>query len=86
MYFVLIFRLWVYFQIEEVVARLTRPTIASQGVMGTSEREMVKSQATNHPKYLGLKEVTIISLLFVGGLFKLIFFFFFCKLKVKQPC
>ncbi|GFR79366.1 hypothetical protein ElyMa_002286900 [Elysia marginata] len=45
-------------EIEEVVARLTKPTIASKGVMGTSEREMVRSQANNHPKYLGLKQVS----------------------------
>ncbi|KAK3740303.1 hypothetical protein RRG08_014951 [Elysia crispata] len=52
------FRIMSRHEIEEVVARLTRPTIASQGVMGTSEREMVKSQASKHPKYLGLKQVS----------------------------
>ncbi|GFO19929.1 hypothetical protein PoB_004643400 [Plakobranchus ocellatus] len=52
------FRIMSRHEIEEVVARLTRPTIASQGVTGTSERMMVKDQASKHPKYLGLKQVS----------------------------
>ena len=40
-----------------MVSRLTKPTIASQGVHGTSEAAMVKEQAASHPKYMGLKQV-----------------------------
>jgi len=52
------FRIMSRHEIDEVVNRLCKPTIASQGVSGTSEREMVKEQAATHPKYLGLKQVS----------------------------
>merc|ERR1712241_600586 len=44
--------------VDEIVARLTRPTVASQGISGASERNMVEEQAATHPKYLGLKDVS----------------------------
>jgi len=52
------FRLLSRHDVDEIVARLTRPTVASQGISGTSERNMVEEQAATHPKYMGLKDVS----------------------------
>lgn len=52
------FRLLSRHEVDDMVFRLTKPTIASQGVHGTSEKEMVKEKTASNPKYMGLNQVT----------------------------
>jgi hypothetical protein len=48
---------YLYLQVDEVVARLCKPTVASQGYTHTSEQKLMEHVDENHSKYRGGKQV-----------------------------
>lgn len=51
------FRILSRHEIDGVVNRLTKPTVASQGIANTSDRTMRAEKEKNNPKYLGLYRI-----------------------------
>ncbi|KAK3601046.1 hypothetical protein CHS0354_029271 [Potamilus streckersoni] len=56
------FRVLSRYEIDGMVSRLTKPTVASQGISNTSEKSMREEKEKDHPTYLGTKKVTNIEM------------------------